>query len=88
MDPTGAPSPFEKHIERVSTHAAQSRIGTPVATAAFHRRAPSRWTRRPSPRAVSAAARSRSSGTTAPPCRLWVFSRQRSETRATWSSSE
>src|SRR6266487_4147808 len=54
IDPTGAPSPFEKHIITVSAWAAQAAIGTPLAAAAFHSRAPSRWTRTPSERAALA----------------------------------
>ncbi len=40
-DPTGAPSPFEKHTLTLSKCRAYSRSATPEATDAFHSRAPS-----------------------------------------------
>ena len=60
-DPTGAPSPFEKHTETVSASAATSAGGRPVATAAFHRRDPSQWMRIPrgATNACSSARRSK-----------------------------
>src|SRR5690606_9475656 len=57
-EPTGAPSPFERHTETLSKCRAISRAGTPSATAALYSRAPSRCM--PSPwRSHSARARAR-----------------------------
>ena len=41
-EPTGAPSPFDRHTETESKSCAIVRGGTPCFTAAFHSRAPSR----------------------------------------------
>ena len=46
-EPTGAPSPFDRHTEITSAHAPYDANGTPVATWAFQSRAPSRWTPMP-----------------------------------------
>ena len=46
-EPTGAPSPLERQKVTESAWAATSFAGIPVATHAFQRRAPSRWTARP-----------------------------------------
>ena len=48
-EPTGAPRPFEKHTETVSTSATSAAGGTPSATAAFQRRAPSMCMSHPVP---------------------------------------
>ena len=61
--------------------------GTPLATAAFASRAPSRWTAIPSSRAVSTVARSSSSGQTPPPALLWVSSSATTDTRGLCSRS-
>ena len=87
-DPTGAPSPLEKHIITVSATSAHSASGTPEAASAFHSRAPSRWTRAPPSRAARATSRRVASGTITPPFRLCVFSRHTSASRATCSSSD
>ena len=42
IDPTGAPSPFEKQSDTSVAPSAKSRAGTPEATTAFMSRAPSR----------------------------------------------
>ena len=42
-EPTGAPRPLEKHTLTVSKSCPYASRGTPVATWAFHNRAPSRW---------------------------------------------
>jgi len=46
-EPTGAPSPFERHTLTVWHGAAISAMGTPLATCAFQMRAPSMWSFRP-----------------------------------------
>lgn len=80
-EPTGAPSPFEKHTLTESNGAASSRTGIPVATDAFHRRAPSRWRPSPLSRATRAIASTSFCGNTRPPPRFWVFSTATSEVR-------
>ena len=52
IEPTGAPSPFEKQTLTVSKRAAYSASLTPLAKEAFHSRAPSRCNAKPCPRAV------------------------------------
>src|SRR6266545_4637300 len=74
MAPRGQPRPFEKHSVTLSASRPYSAAGTPPATAAFRRRAPSRWTASPSSRAACAEAASSSSGQTRPPALRWVFS--------------
>ena len=61
------------------------RRGSPDATDAFSRRAPSRWTASPSSCAASIDAASSSSGQTRPPALRWVCSR--TTIRAGWSQS-
>ena len=46
-EPTGAPRPFDRHTDITSAQAPYDANGTPVATWAFHIRAPSRWTPMP-----------------------------------------
>jgi len=76
IDPTGAPSPFEKQNATLSKGSDQSAAETPLATTAFHSRAPSRCVTRPSSRAAAVASFIRSNGKTRPPETLWVFSKQ------------
>ncbi len=73
-DPTGAPSPFDRQTAITSASPPYVASGTPVATCAFQIRAPSTWTRVPTSSAQVRSACSCSSGTTAPPAKLWVFS--------------
>ena len=74
-DPTGAPSPFDRQTDTVSKPAASSARVRPLATAAFHSRAPSRC----SAEAVLPGQldhrvhRLRPAGRCRPP-KLWVFS--------------
>ena len=75
-EPTGAPRPFEKHTETVSTSATRAAGGTPSATAAFQRRAPSMCMRIPCRRANPAMSRMRSGARTSPPASPTVFSTQ------------
>ncbi len=42
IEPMGAPRPFEKQTETVSKSSPYADSGVPVATCAFHSRAPSR----------------------------------------------
>ena len=49
--------------------------GTPSATAAFHSRAPSRWTDAPCSWAMAASSAVSAGGMTTPPANVWVFSR-------------
>ncbi len=48
-EPTGAPSPLDRQTASTSAIAPYSASGTPVATWAFQIRAPSMWTRAPTP---------------------------------------
>ena len=73
-EPTGAPSPLDRQTERTDAMAPYSASGTPVATCAFQIRAPSRCTPAPTPVAQARRSWSSSSGSTAPPAKLWVFS--------------
>ena len=57
---------------------------TPLATAAFSRRAPSRWKRRSSSPQSSRSASISSSGQTRPPEALWLFSTQTTRVRGEW----
>ena len=68
----------------VSAQSANSAREVPVATAAFHKRAPSRWTGRFASRATCERARSSASGVTAPPAPLWVFSRHTIDGSIAW----
>ena len=45
-DPAGAPSPFDRQNETESNPSTQRAAGMPLATTAFHRRAPSRCSRK------------------------------------------
>ena len=68
----------------MSKGAPSSRAGTPVATAAFSSRAPSRCSFSPSSRAVATTACSSSSGHTVPPALLCVFSSATTDVRGVW----
>ena len=74
IDPTGAPSPFEKQNWIVSADAAHRSAGKPVAATALKMRAPSMWIASPCSRAVDEVASIVSIGMTLPPERLCVFS--------------
>src|SRR5215217_5960105 len=65
--PSGHPRPFERQSVTVSKRRPYSAAATPVATDALSSRAPSRWTRMPSSRAVATSASTSSSGHTRPP---------------------
>ena len=79
-EPTGAHSPFERHVITVSTPSVSVAGATPSATAAFQMRAPSRWTRKPHSLAAATTARSSATSCTVPPPRLWLFSSTTSDT--------
>jgi len=79
-EPAGAQRPLESVTITVSAPRASSAGGTPRATAAFQRRAPSRWTARPSSRQVETTSRMRSTVVTVPPARLCEFSTTTSPT--------
>ena len=81
-EPTGAPRPFEKHIETVSNCAASAATEAPWAMAALHRRAPSRCMGMPWVRANEAISLMSRWAQTTPPPRLWVFSTQMSRVGA------
>ena len=74
MAPTGQPRPFEKSIQTESKPFAWTRAGTPLATTAFIRRAPSMWVATPWPWALATTSRSIGSGQTRPPAALAVCS--------------
>ncbi len=81
-DPTGAPSPLDRQHDTVVAAADSSDAGTPRATSAWNRRAPSRWTGSP-----GAASRSRSAAPQgAPPAMRWVFSAKTALTSGQWWS--
>ena len=86
-EPTGAPSPLERQNVTVSKGSAQTAAGVPVATTAFHRRAPSRCSASPCCFAACATSLSWSSGNTRPPARLCVFSTETIRVGAKWTSS-
>ena len=73
-EPTGAPRPFDRHTDTVSNSPPYVASGTPLATCAFHSRAPSRCSARPADAVTSRSRRRSSSGWTVPPPKLWVFS--------------
>ncbi len=73
-EPHGAPSPLLRHTLIESKPAASCFSVAPVAAAAFHSRAPSRWVCMPSACAASVTATSSPRSQTMPPPRLWVFS--------------
>ena len=72
--PSGAPSPLVKSSHTESQLAAMTSAGSPVATTAFIRRAPSMCVAMPLAWAQSSTAFSASSGQIAPPPRLAVCS--------------
>ena len=80
-EPTGAPSPFDRHTDSTSAHAPYDASGTPVATWAFQSRAPSRCTPMPTDVAQVRSASRSASGSTAPPAKLWVFSTETAAVR-------
>ena len=53
IEPPGAPSPFENATDTRSNGAASVAAGTPLATSAFHSRAPSRYEAMPCSRAAA-----------------------------------
>ena len=85
IEPTGAESPLDRQNCKESTCFANSLTGTPEATLALKIRAPSRWTLSPFSSAIFLMALKLSSGTTAPPQLLWVFSRQMSVVWGVWT---
>ena len=66
IEPSGAPSPFERQNCTESTSFVNSLTSTPYLTAALKMRAPSRWTWKPR-RRPSRAVRAKRSGETAMP---------------------
>ena len=60
IEPIGAPSPFERQNIIVSTCEVHAVTGSPVAAAAFHSRAPSRWIGTPAPSVIARTSRSSS----------------------------
>ncbi|MOA24958.1 hypothetical protein D3C78_1456570 [compost metagenome] len=68
--PTGALRPLDRHSDTVSAYCVISAAGTPSATAALNKRAPSRCTGMPPALAMPYTARMCSSGRTAPPALL------------------
>ncbi|KAG0920595.1 hypothetical protein G6F31_020656 [Rhizopus arrhizus] len=77
--PTGALSPLDRHSDTVSAYCVISAAGTPSATAALKRRAPSRCTGMPAAFAMPYTACMWSSGSTAPPALLCEVSIATSE---------
>src|SRR5258706_12297601 len=73
-EPTGAPSPLERHTLTESNPAASSRSVLPHVTAAFHRRAPSRWAFMPSSCVIRTTSASSAGSHTLPPASFCVFS--------------
>ncbi len=65
---------MDRQTASTSAIAPYSASGTPEATCAFQIRAPSRWMRVLDESAHARSSRSSSTGTTAPPAKLWVFS--------------
>src|SRR6476660_5214784 len=72
-DPTGAPRPFEKQTLTVSQKVAYCFSDTPLATVAFHSRAPSIWTVKPRFLAARDNSASVSTGQTLPDPELLLF---------------
>ena len=81
IEPTGAPSPLEKHTVSTSTWAPYVANGVPVATCAFQSRAPSRCTATPTEPDQDRSASRSAIGSTAPPAKLWVFSTETAAVR-------
>ena len=73
-EPPGAPSPLLKATATRSKGAASTSSARPLATLAFHSRAPSRKVASPSSRATAQMRCTSPCGTTTPPARLCVFS--------------
>src|SRR5947199_4085306 len=83
-EPTGAPSPLDRHTDSVSNSRPYRSSGTPSATEACQIRAPSQCSASPCPSASRRRLSNVDSGSTAPPPRLCVCSTATARVATAW----